>query len=77
VIEEVPVSDTIKNLARQCSLELLIDYRAADKMKNDAKYIRLREENVAIEAVLKKVLKKEGLTMWTSKTTGVTWVTLR
>jgi hypothetical protein len=76
VIDDVPLRDAIKNLARYCSLELLIDYRAADKLESDAKAIRLREENVAVEEVLKKLLKKEGLTMWRSKATGVTWLTL-
>ncbi len=77
VIEEVLLRDAIKNLARHCSLELFIDYRAAEKLERDAKVIRLREENVQIEDVLKEILNKEGFTMWRSKATGVTWLTLR
>jgi hypothetical protein len=77
VIEDVPLRDAIKNLARHSSLELLIDYRAAEKLERDAKAVRLREENVAVEEVLRKVLKKEGFTMWRSKATGVTWLTLK
>jgi hypothetical protein len=80
-MENVPLTDAIKNLARQMDLNYVLDPRLSDsslsgRSARDMPNLTLSWTNLTAEQALSTILKERGLVMLTSPATSVTRITL-
>ncbi len=74
VVDGVPFTDTVRNLARHARINVQFDPQVTAREHSS---VTLRCEHESVEAVLKSLVRERGLVLLRHKTTGIVRVTFR